>query len=174
MLIDHSPATNEAFLSTSVLIVDDRLLWRVCRDGDVFVLVVARLLVCVDVAVNKPFQSRLSAYITNASPPSPTFQLRLFDSLTATTMSSLHNRPYSRPSMMDPTIPQASSTNQPPGRFLPSHVLTSRIAEKQAELDSLSQLRDLSAGLASQMENLESKLHCLADGTESMVLVGIC
>lgn len=70
--------------------------------------------------------------------------------------------------MMDPTIPQASSTNQPPARFLPSHVLTSRIAEKQAELESLSQLRDLSAGLASQMENLESKLHCLADGTESM------
>jgi hypothetical protein len=84
-------------------------------------------------------------------------------------MSSLHNNPrYSRPSMLDPTTPHASSTNQPAARFLPPHILTSRIAEKQAEYESLSQLRDLSAGLASQMENLETKLHCLADGTESM------
>lgn len=85
-------------------------------------------------------------------------------------MSSLHGRPYSRPSMLDPTTPHSSSTSQPPSRFLPSHILTSRIAEKQAELESLSQLRDLSATLATQMENLESKLHCLADGTESIAL----
>ena len=70
--------------------------------------------------------------------------------------------------MLDPTTPHSSSTSQPPARFLPPHILTTRIAEKQAEFESLSQLRDLSAGLAAQMENLESKLQCLADGTESM------
>ena len=57
--------------------------------------------------------------------------------------------------------------SQPSARFLPPHILSSRIAEKQAELDALSQLRDLSAGLAAQMENLEAKLNRLADGTES-------
>ena len=80
---------------------------------------------------------------------------------------SVQNR-YSRPSMLDPTTPHASSTNQPPSRFLPPHILTSRIAEKQAEYENLSQLRDLSGSLATQMENLEAKLHCLADGTESL------
>jgi DASH complex subunit DAD2 len=79
---------------------------------------------------------------------------------------SLQNRPYSRASMM-PTTPHTSTT-QPPARFLPPHILTSRIAEKQAEFKSLSQLRDLSAGLAAQMESLESKLNCLADGTEGI------
>jgi hypothetical protein len=69
--------------------------------------------------------------------------------------------------MPDPTA-SSSSTSQPPARFLPPHILTSRIAEKQAEFESLSQLRDLSAGLALQMENLESKLHCLANGTQSI------
>jgi DASH complex subunit Dad2 len=69
--------------------------------------------------------------------------------------------------MPDPTT-SSSSTSQPPARFLPPHILTSRIAEKQAEFESLSQLRDLSAGLALQMENLESKLHCLANGTQSI------
>jgi DASH complex subunit Dad2 len=70
--------------------------------------------------------------------------------------------------MMGSTTPHSSSTQpQPSSRFLPPHILTSRIAEKQAEYESLSQLRDLSAGLASQMENLEQKLNCLADGTES-------
>ena len=88
-------------------------------------------------------------------------------------MSSLHNPRYSRPSMLDPTTPHAS-TAQPSARFLPPHILTSRIAEKQAEYESLSQLRDLSAGLASQMENLEQKLHCLADGTESTFLETHC
>jgi DASH complex subunit DAD2 len=78
---------------------------------------------------------------------------------------AVQNR-YSRPSTLDPTTPHAS-TNQPPSRFLPPHILTSRIAEKQAEYENLSQLRDLSASLAAQMESLEAKLNCLADGTES-------
>lgn len=93
--------------------------------------------------------------------------LTLSSQRSLTRMSSLQNRPYSRPSMLDPTTPHSTSTSQPPARFLPPHILTSRIAEKQAEFESLSQLRELSAGLAAQMENLESKLNCLADGTES-------
>ena len=85
---------------------------------------------------------------------------------------SLQNRPFSRTSLYDATTTantNASSTasQQPAARFLPPHILTSRIAEKQAEYENLSQLRDLSAALAAQMENLESKLQCLADGTES-------
>ena len=82
---------------------------------------------------------------------------------------SLNNRQYPRPSVLDPTTPHSTSTSQPSARFLPPHILTSRIAEKQAEFESLSQLRDLSASLAAQMENLEAKLNCLADGTESIV-----
>ena len=84
---------------------------------------------------------------------------------------SLPNRPFSRTSLYDATTTantNASSTasQQPSARFLPPHILTSRIAEKQAEYENLSQLRDLSAALAAQMESLESKLQCLADGTE--------
>src|SRR5271154_1167835 len=85
-------------------------------------------------------------------------------------MSTLQKQSYPRPSMVGSATPHSSSTQQQPSsRFLPPHILTSRIAEKQAEFESLSQLRDLSAGLASQMENLEQKLNCLADGTESML-----
>lgn len=66
------------------------------------------------------------------------------------------------------TNASSTASQQPAARFLPPHILTSRIAEKQAEYENLSQLRDLSAALAAQMENLESKLQCLADGTESI------
>jgi DASH complex subunit DAD2 len=45
-------------------------------------------------------------------------------------------------------------------------MLLARIKEKRTELDNLKQLRDLSAGLASQMQTLEEKLATLADGTE--------
>jgi DASH complex subunit DAD2 len=47
-----------------------------------------------------------------------------------------------------------------------SAALTARINEKRVELDNLIQLRDLSAGLAAQMQALETKLATLADGTE--------
>ncbi|KAL9098270.1 MAG: hypothetical protein Q9187_009688, partial [Circinaria calcarea] len=47
-----------------------------------------------------------------------------------------------------------------------SPVLVARINEKRAELESLKQLRDLSAGLAEQMQSLEQKLATLSDGTE--------
>ena len=47
-----------------------------------------------------------------------------------------------------------------------SPLLVTRINEKKAELENLKQLRDLSAGLAEQMHNLEQKLSTLSDGTE--------
>lgn len=53
---------------------------------------------------------------------------------------------------------QASSAQSP--------MLVARINEKRAELENLKQLRDLSAGLALQMQTLEEKLSTLSDGTE--------
>ncbi|KAI9819426.1 MAG: hypothetical protein M1832_003989 [Thelocarpon impressellum] len=52
-----------------------------------------------------------------------------------------------------------------------SPALVARINEKKAELDNLKQLRDLSAGLAGQMQMLEDKLATLADGTEAVAAV---
>ena len=49
-----------------------------------------------------------------------------------------------------------------------SPILLARINEKKAELESLKQLRDLSAGLAGQMQMLEEKLSTLSDGAEGM------
>ncbi|TKA44251.1 hypothetical protein B0A55_13617 [Friedmanniomyces simplex] len=49
--------------------------------------------------------------------------------------------------------------------------LQSRIAEKKVELESLRQLRDLSAGLAAQMQQLEEKLATLGTGTEAVAAV---
>lgn len=48
----------------------------------------------------------------------------------------------------------------------PSPALVARIEEKRAELDSLKQLRDLSADVATQMEALQQQLSTLNDGTE--------
>jgi DASH complex subunit DAD2 len=53
----------------------------------------------------------------------------------------------------------SASTGQSP-------ILLARISEKKAELENLKQLRDLSAGLAGQMQMLEEKLATLSDGTE--------
>jgi DASH complex subunit DAD2 len=49
-----------------------------------------------------------------------------------------------------------------------SPMLVARISEKRAELENLKQLRDLSAGLAAQMQTLEEKLSMLSDGTEGL------
>ena len=49
--------------------------------------------------------------------------------------------------------------------------LQRKIEEKKAELDSLKQLRHLSAGLVRQMEQLEEKLSTLSDGTEAVAAV---
>ena len=58
----------------------------------------------------------------------------------------------------------ASSSGQSP-------ILQARINEKRAELENLKQLRDLSAGLAGQMQMLEEKLSTLSDGTEAVATV---
>ena len=47
-----------------------------------------------------------------------------------------------------------------------SRTLVARINEKKAELENLKQLRDLSGGLAAQMQALEEKLSTLSEGTE--------
>ncbi|KAH8590238.1 DASH complex subunit Dad2-domain-containing protein [Bisporella sp. PMI_857] len=52
-----------------------------------------------------------------------------------------------------------------------SPILLARINEKKAELENLKQLRDLSAGLAGQMQMLEEKLATLSDGTEAVAMV---
>ncbi|KAL9091679.1 MAG: hypothetical protein Q9165_004755 [Trypethelium subeluteriae] len=64
-----------------------------------------------------------------------------------------------------PSIPGSQATS---GQ---SPVLLARINEKKIELENLQQLRDLSAGLATQMETLEEKLTTLADGTEAVAAV---
>lgn len=50
-------------------------------------------------------------------------------------------------------------------------MLVSRINEKKAELENLKQLRDLSGGLAAQMQALEEKLSTLSKGTEAVAAV---
>ena len=45
-------------------------------------------------------------------------------------------------------------------------MLVARINEKKVELENLKQLRDLSGGLAAQMQALEEKLSTLSEGTE--------
>ncbi|GAB7365223.1 hypothetical protein MBLNU230_g6309t1 [Neophaeotheca triangularis] len=52
-----------------------------------------------------------------------------------------------------------------------SSQLNDRIQEKRAELENLRQLRDLSAGLAGQMQQLEEKLGTLSNGTEAVAAV---
>lgn len=51
-------------------------------------------------------------------------------------------------------------------------ILASRIEAKKAELENLSQLRDLSNALAMKMEALETQLSTLKDGTEGMSCAG--
>ena len=64
------------------------------------------------------------------------------------------------PQLRNPAISGPSnSTGQSPA-------LVARINEKKVELENLKQLRDLSAGLAGQMQMLEERLATLADGTE--------
>lgn len=64
------------------------------------------------------------------------------------------------PSLRHPSMghPQATMGQSP--------MLIARINEKKAELDNLKQLRDLSGGLAAQMQALEEKLSTLSEGTE--------
>ena len=73
---------------------------------------------------------------------------------------SYQNRPLNS-SLRHPSMGGSSqaSTGQSP-------MLIARINEKKAELENLKQLRDLSGGLAAQMQALGHKLSTLSDGTE--------
>lgn len=68
-----------------------------------------------------------------------------------------------------PTTAAALNTNHQ-ATTTPSP-LAARVAQKRTELSSLLQLRDLSAQLASQMSELETKLSTLSDGTEAVAEV---
>ena len=72
---------------------------------------------------------------------------------------SYQNRPIGS-SLRHPSMggSQASAGQSP--------MLQARINEKKAELENLKQLRDLSGGLAAQMQALEEKLSTLSGGTE--------
>ncbi|KAL2042296.1 hypothetical protein N7G274_004785 [Stereocaulon virgatum] len=77
---------------------------------------------------------------------------------------SYQNRPVN-PSLRHPSMGSSQpSTGQSP-------MLLARINEKKAELENLKQLRDLSGGLAAQMQALEEKLSTLSDGTEAVAAV---
>lgn len=60
---------------------------------------------------------------------------------------------------------QVTSTQSP--------MLVARINEKKSELENLKALRDLSGGLAAQMQALEEKLSTLSDGTEGWHRLGL-
>ena len=72
---------------------------------------------------------------------------------------SQQSRPLSSHVSRQSLAPNASSQ---------SPALLARINEKRAELESLRELRDLSAGLAMQMQTLENKLMMLSNGTEGL------
>lgn len=76
----------------------------------------------------------------------------------------------SRPTSMLGPGTSAASFRQASGAVSQqqSSVLAARIASKKAELDNLVQLRDMSNGLARQMEALRTKLETLKDGTEGV------
>ncbi len=80
---------------------------------------------------------------------------------------SYQNRPFNS-SLRHPSIGGSqNSTGQSPA-------LLARINEKKAELENLKQLRDLSGGLAAQMQALEEKLSTLSDGTEGQQFYALC
>lgn len=80
-------------------------------------------------------------------------------------MSNYQNR-YSQHFRQPSASASSAGSHQSPA-------LVARINEKKQELENLLALRDLSAGLAKQMEHLEEKLATLADGTEGGSLLPI-
>ncbi|KAL9037859.1 MAG: hypothetical protein Q9180_003484 [Flavoplaca navasiana] len=67
--------------------------------------------------------------------------------------------------------PRHTSFGGQPAASGQSPMLLARINEKKAELENLKQLRDLSAGLATQMQTLQEKLSTLSSGTEAVAAV---
>jgi len=78
-------------------------------------------------------------------------------------------RSTSIPSHLRPSSGLANPSNA--STSTQSSILQARITEKKAELENLKQLRDLSAGLAEQMQQLEQKLSTLSSGTEAVAEV---
>ncbi|CAK7894689.1 DASH complex subunit Dad2p [[Candida] anglica] len=52
-----------------------------------------------------------------------------------------------------------------------SNFIQQKIAEKRSELESLNEIKKFTSILTGQLENLESKLNDMAEGTESVALV---
>ncbi|KAK0271640.1 DASH complex subunit dad2 [Friedmanniomyces endolithicus] len=87
-------------------------------------------------------------------------------SLRPTLPSHIRPRPSSGLGLRNSNPSASTASNNPQ-----TSALHSRIAEKKVELESLRQLRDLSAGLAGQMQQLEEKLATLGTGTEAVAAV---
>ncbi|KAK9381247.1 DASH complex subunit Dad2-domain-containing protein [Kockiozyma suomiensis] len=68
-------------------------------------------------------------------------------------------------------VPTSSSGPMGGGASQYNSVLQTRIAEKKQELESLQELKELSASFARQMEQLQEKLSTLVDGTEAVALI---
>ncbi|KAL4905677.1 hypothetical protein BDW74DRAFT_151772 [Aspergillus multicolor] len=79
----------------------------------------------------------------------------------------------SRPTSMLPPGSSTASLRQTNNAIAQqqSSALAARVASKKAELDNLIQLREMSHGLAGQMEALQAKLGTLRDGTEAVAYV---
>ncbi|EMC97646.1 hypothetical protein BAUCODRAFT_122115 [Baudoinia panamericana UAMH 10762] len=82
-------------------------------------------------------------------------------------MSYAQHRQTTLPSQIRPS----SGFGSNPSTSTQSSALQARINEKKVELENLRQLRDLSAGLAEQMQQLENKLSTLSSGTEAVAAV---
>ncbi|KXL45792.1 hypothetical protein M433DRAFT_36411, partial [Acidomyces richmondensis BFW] len=78
---------------------------------------------------------------------------------------------YSHRQTTIPSHIRPSSGLAHPSSSTQASQLQTRINEKKLELENLRQLRDLSAGLAAQMQQLEEKLGTLSSGTEAVAAV---
>ncbi|KAJ6264336.1 hypothetical protein Dda_0481 [Drechslerella dactyloides] len=81
-----------------------------------------------------------------------------------------HRFSHFRQSSVGPGFQLASFGAAGQQQQAPPH-LVNRINEKKIELENLKQLRDLSAGLARQLKELEEKLGTLTNGTEVVATV---
>lgn len=84
---------------------------------------------------------------------------------------SYGHRSTTLPSHVRPSSGFGASHGSNPSASTQTSILQSRINEKRIELDNLRQLRDLSAALAGQMQQLEEKLATLSSGTEAVASV---
>ncbi|KAK9447530.1 DASH complex subunit Dad2-domain-containing protein [Limtongia smithiae] len=96
----------------------------------------------------------------------PTFRHKRTSTHRCTTMSY-------QPSRRTTFIPSSSANTLPSNAHSAQYTsaISARIAETKQELEALIQLRDLSANFAAQMEQLQTKLSTLVDGTEAVALV---